>query len=59
MVQQCHHEQAKYEQPLTVERSALECFYDAEEYHQKYLDKNPSGYCHINPMLLHMASDRN
>ncbi|WBP84042.1 peptide-methionine (S)-S-oxide reductase MsrA [Mycoplasmopsis edwardii] len=20
----------------------------AEEYHQKYLDKNPNGYCHIN-----------
>lgn len=24
-------------------------FYLAEEYHQDYLDKNPSGYCHINP----------
>lgn len=24
----------------------LEHFYDAEEYHQKYLDKNPGGYCH-------------
>ena len=23
-------------------------FYRAEEYHQKYLLKNPSGYCHIN-----------
>lgn len=22
-------------------------FYDAETYHQKYLDKNPGGYCHI------------
>ena len=22
--------------------------YDAEEYHQDYLDKNPAGYCHIN-----------
>ena len=22
-------------------------FYDAEEYHQKYLDKNPNGYCHV------------
>jgi methionine-R-sulfoxide reductase/methionine-S-sulfoxide reductase len=30
-----------------VEIGPLESFYDAEEYHQKYLDKNPSGYCHI------------
>ena len=27
-------------EPLTV-------FYPAEEYHQKYLQKNPGGYCHI------------
>ncbi len=25
----------------------LTSFYDAEEYHQKYLDKNSRGYCHI------------
>lgn len=37
----------KYEKPLAVEILPLENFYDAEEYHQKYLDKNPGGYCHI------------
>ncbi|MCI1219312.1 MAG: peptide-methionine (R)-S-oxide reductase MsrB [Bifidobacterium sp.] len=25
----------------------LRNFYDAEQYHQDYLNKNPSGYCHI------------
>ena len=32
---------------LAVEACPLEHFYDAEEYHQKYLDKNPNGYCHV------------
>ncbi len=25
----------------------LDGFYDAEEYHQDYLKKNPNGYCHV------------
>ena len=33
--------------PLAIEVCPLEHFYDAEEYHQKYLDKNPAGYCHV------------
>ena len=32
---------------LAVELLPLENFFPAEEYHQKYLDKNPGGYCHI------------
>ncbi|MDO4536996.1 MAG: peptide-methionine (S)-S-oxide reductase MsrA [Coriobacteriales bacterium] len=32
---------------LAVELEPLENFYSAEEYHQKYLVKNPGGYCHI------------
>ena len=33
--------------PLAVELKPLKNFFSAEEYHQKYLDKNPGGYCHI------------
>ena len=32
---------------LAVELEPLRNFYAAEEYHQKYLDKNPGGYCHL------------
>lgn len=38
---------AKYDKPVVVEHRPLENFYSAEEYHQKYLEKNPGGYCHI------------
>ena len=48
--------QAGYESPLAVERTPLECFYSAEEYHQKYLIKNPEGYCHLSPQLMKTAS---
>ncbi len=40
-------EEIKYGRKLAVELLPLENFYPAEEYHQKYLDKNPGGYCHI------------
>ncbi|PAF42531.1 peptide-methionine (S)-S-oxide reductase MsrA [Helicobacter sp. 11S02629-2] len=40
--------QASYSRPFRVEILPLENFYKAEEYHQKYLEKNPTGYCHIN-----------
>ena len=37
----------RFDRPLAVELMPLESFYPAEEYHQKYLEKNPGGYCHI------------
>jgi methionine-S-sulfoxide reductase len=37
----------KYDEPIVIEILPLENFYLAEEYHQDYLDKNPTGYCHI------------
>lgn len=39
--------QKNYEKPIEIEVTPLRNYYPAEEYHQNYLDKNPSGYCHI------------
>ena len=39
--------QKNYDKQIVVEVLPLEHFYDAEDYHQKYLEKNPTGYCHI------------
>ena len=35
-----------------VEMGPIVNFYRAEEDHQKYLEKNPHGYCHISPALI-------
>ena len=40
-------EQTKHDEPMVVELEPLTCFYEAEDYHQDYLAKNPNGYCHI------------
>src|SRR5690554_5218540 len=39
--------EAQYTQPIVVENLPLSGFYEAEEYHQDYLFKNPNGYCHV------------
>ena len=39
--------QKNCDKPVVIEIKPLENFYPAEEYHQKYLEKNPGGYCHI------------
>ena len=40
---------------IAVETEPLRNFFPAEEYHQKYLDKNPHGYCHIPAGYMHIA----
>ena len=45
-------EQKKYKDKIVTEIDALDMFYDAEDYHQEYLQKNPDGYCHINFSLI-------
>ena len=42
---------------FAVEVQPLRYFYPAEEYHQKYLDKNPGGYCHIPPKYFQLSKD--
>lgn len=32
---------------IVVEASQIFSFYEAEDYHQKYLERNPQGYCHV------------
>lgn len=44
--------QQLYEKPIVIEVMAIENYYKAEEYHQKYLEKNPGGYCHIDLGIL-------
>ena len=39
--------QKEYRRPIAIELATNLPFYKAEEAHQDYLDKNQSGYCHI------------
>ena len=51
-------EEKKAGASLAVEVMELENFYTAEEYHQKYLDKNPGGYCHIPRSMFILAAKK-
>ena len=43
----------EYDEPLAIDVTPLSRFFPAEEEHQKYLDKNPDGYCHIDESKFH------
>lgn len=47
--------QKSYDIPIAVEVKKLVNFYLAEDYHQRYLEKNPGGYCHIGYDLFEKA----
>ncbi len=48
--------QKRFDKPLAIEVEPLRNFTPAEEYHQKYLDKNPNGYCHISNAKFEIAA---
>ena len=52
-------EASKYIMPIVVEVKPIKKYYKAEDYHQDYLEKNPGGYCHINPALFQVAKGAN
>jgi peptide-methionine (S)-S-oxide reductase len=41
IIKECYHD------PIVVEVKPAKEFWEAEDYHQNYLDNNPNGYCHI------------
>jgi methionine-S-sulfoxide reductase len=45
----------KYDRPIVTELLPLENFTIAEDYHQDYLIKNPTGYCHVDPRMFEVA----
>ncbi len=46
-----------YEDEIVTELKPLTYFYEAEEYHQDYLVKNPGGYCHVDFSTLNDLDD--
>ncbi|MGD1822535.1 MAG: peptide-methionine (S)-S-oxide reductase MsrA [Pleomorphochaeta sp.] len=48
--------QQNFKKPIQIELQPLSNFYLAEDYHQNYLDKNPSGYCHISKTIFDKAN---
>jgi len=52
-------EEKKAGEELAVKVEKLRNFFSAEEYHQKYLEKNPGGYCHIPARFYTLQEERN
>jgi peptide methionine sulfoxide reductase msrA/msrB len=50
---------ARINAPVAVQCLPLVNYYLAEAYHQRYLYKNPHGYCHITPAQMRFAEGAN
>ncbi len=48
---------AETKKPVVVEALPLQNYSPAEEYHQKYLKKNPGGYCHLPQQAFALAKN--
>ena len=46
-----------YDKPIVTEVLPLQNFTAAEDYHQDYLVKNPTGYCHVDPSFFKVAKN--
>jgi len=47
--------QARTAEPVAIESGPLRGFTPAEPYHQRYLEANPGGYCHVSGKLMARA----
>ncbi len=54
----CGEKEEELGAPLAVEVEELQNFCRAEDYHQKYLDINPGGYCHIPASMFRLEDQR-
>ncbi len=46
-----------FREPVATEISDAGDFFPAEEWHQRYLERNPAGYCHVNLALARRPLD--
>jgi peptide methionine sulfoxide reductase msrA/msrB len=46
-----------YGAPIVTEIMSANGFYPAEEWHQRYLERHPGGYCHVNLALARKPLD--